>query len=166
MRHGCCSSIGAEVSRLGMLDALARWVVDSNRLLILAVTAMLSAQVLKVPTHWLLRREWDPRRVVGAGGMPSSHSAMVTALATAVGYTRGFRSDLFAVTLVFALIVLYDAVGIRQAVGRQSAFLNRMQRETTIGQVMRVELPEMVGHTPLEVLAGAAWGVLLTILFY
>jgi acid phosphatase family membrane protein YuiD len=147
-------------------DAIARWVIGSNRMLILAVTAMLSAQVLKVPTHWLLHREWDPGRVVGAGGMPSSHSAMVTALATAVGYTRGWHSDLFAVTVVFALIVLYDAVGIRQAVGRQSQFLNRMQRETAIGQVVQADLPEMVGHTPLEVLAGALWGVLLTILFY
>jgi acid phosphatase family membrane protein YuiD len=145
---------------------LARWVMGSNRMLILAVTAMLSAQVLKVPFHWLIRREWDPGRVVGAGGMPSSHSAMVTALATAVGYTRGWHSNLFAVTVVFALIVLYDAVGIRQAVGRQSQFLNRVQRETDIGQVVRQELPELVGHTPLEVLAGALWGVLLTILFY
>lgn len=135
-------------------------------MLILALTASVSAQLLKVPVHRLLKKRWDLRRAVGAGGMPSSHSAMVTSLATAVGYTHGWHSDLFAVVVVFALIVLYDAVGIRQAVGRQSQFLNRVQRETIIGEVVQTHLPEFVGHTPLEVLAGAAWGVLLTILFY
>lgn len=98
--------------------------------------------------------------------MPSSHSAMVTALATSIGYQHGWHSDLFAVVVVFALIVLYDAIGIRQAVGRQSVFLNRVQRETTIGDLVRADLPELVGHTPIEVLGGAIWGVLLTILFY
>jgi acid phosphatase family membrane protein YuiD len=135
-------------------------------MLILALTASMSAQLLKVPVYRIWRRRWDWRRAIGAGGMPSAHSAMVTSLATAVGYARGFHSDLFAITMVFALIVLYDAVGIRQAVGRQSAFLNRMQRETPIGEVIQTHLPEFVGHTPLEVLAGAAWGVFLTILFY
>jgi hypothetical protein len=135
-------------------------------MLILAITSSLSAQLLKVPVHRLLHLKWDFRRAMGAGGMPSSHSAMVTSLATAVGYVHGWHSDLFAIVMVFALIVLYDAIGIRQAVGRQSAFLNRVQRETSIGQIVQAPLPELVGHTPLEVLAGAFWGVLLTILFY
>jgi acid phosphatase family membrane protein YuiD len=147
-------------------EVLTRAVLGSNRMLVLALTASVSAQLLKVPAYYITRRRWDVRRAVGAGGMPSAHSAMVTALATSVGYVAGWHSVLFAVTTVFALIVLYDAVGIRQAVGRQAAFLNRVQRETDIGEVVQAHLPESLGHTPLEVLAGAAWGILLTIIFY
>jgi hypothetical protein len=149
-----------------MYEAVARFVIGSNRMLALALTASITAQLLKIPAHYVTRRRWDWRRAVGAGGLASSHSAMVTSLATAVGYVEGWHSVLFAVVTVFALIVLYDAVGIRQAVGRQSAFLNRMQRETNLGDIVQVHLPESVGHTPLEVLAGAAWGVLLTVVFY
>ncbi len=140
--------------------------LTTNRMLLLAVTASLSAQLLKVPAHYLLRRDWDWGRAVGAGGMPSSHSAMVTSLATAVGFVSGWHSTLFAIVMVFALIVLYDAVGIRQAVGRQGRFLNRMQREPGWGEWPRAHLPELVRHTPAEALAGAVWGILLTIMFY
>ena len=147
------------------LDAV-HWVIGTNRILVLSLTAMLTAQILKVPTHWLLRRRWVAGRVVGAGGMPSSHSAMVTALAASVGYSRGWHSDLFAATVVLALIVLYDAVGIRQAVGRQSRFLNRMQREGATGDGEVTDFNEMLGHTPLEVMAGALWGIFLAIVFY
>jgi len=150
----------------GLYDAAAHAVIASNRMLVLVITASLSAQLLKVPAHFLVRRQWDWGRAVGAGGMPSAHSAMVTALATAVGYVRGWHSALFAIVTVFALIVLYDAVGIRQTVGRQGRFLNQMQQEPAWGDWPRVHLPETTGHTPAEVLAGAVWGILLTILFY
>jgi acid phosphatase family membrane protein YuiD len=149
-----------------LYNAVAHTVISSNRMLVLAVTASLTAQLLKVPAHYLFRREWDWGRAVGAGGMPSSHSAMVTSLATAVGYVRGWHSSLFAIVTVFALIVLYDAVGIRQAVGRQGRFLNQMQEEPGWGDWPRVHLPELTGHTPVEVLTGALWGILLTIIFY
>ncbi|MGC8487541.1 MAG: divergent PAP2 family protein [Clostridia bacterium] len=150
----------------GLYNAAAHAVMSSNRMLVLAITASLSAQILKVPAHYMFRRKWDWGRAVGAGGMPSSHSAMVTSLATAVGYVEGWHSALFAIVTVFALIVLYDAVGIRQAVGRQGRFLNEMQREPEWGDWPRAHLPELVGHTPAEVLAGAVWGILLTIVFY
>ena len=138
----------------------------SNHILGDVLIAWLLAQFLKVPIYYFKTRKWHWALWFSVGGMPSSHSAMVTSLATAVGFVRGWHSTLFAIVMVFALIVLYDAVGIRQAVGRQGRFLNRMQREPGWGEWPRAHLPELVGHTPAEVLAGAVWGILLTIMFY
>ena len=105
-------------------------------------------------------RRWNMRRFVETGGMPSSHSASVAALSTAVGLWHGFGTALFAVTLYFSLIVMYDAAGLRRAAGRQAEVLNtlierhfqRPERETQ-------KLIELLGHTPFEVLIGALLGV-------
>jgi len=149
-----------------LADALVHWVLNSNRVLVLAIGASVSAQLLKVLTHLLAtgRLKWS--RAWGAGGMPSSHSAMVTALAGGLGYVNGFDSGLFAAAVVFSLIVFYDAMGIRQAVGRQGRFLNRGQREGWLGAPVHEEFSEMVGHTFWEVLMGIAWGVLLVVIVY
>jgi acid phosphatase family membrane protein YuiD len=94
--------------------------------------------------------------------MPSSHSAMVSALAVAVGIIEGFGSVFFAIAAILALIVIYDSAGVRQSVGRQSVVLNRIVRELKLRQprvVFGTELRELVGHTPFQVLAGVLLGV-------
>ena len=135
-------------------------------MLVLAVGASVSAQLLKVVTHLVSTGHLDWSRAWGAGGLPSSHSAMVTALATALGYQHGFDSGLFAIAAVFALIVLYDAMGIRHAVGQQGHFLNRLQEEGAVLPRRPERLPELVGHTFWEVLVGVLWGIAVVALFY
>jgi len=109
---------------------------------------------------------WNLRRFVETGGMPSSHSASVAALSTAVGLQEGFTSLLFGVTLYFSLIVMYDAAGLRRNAGRQAAVLNRLieshfkQPETDTQKLM-----ELLGHTPFEVFIGAALGVFSALLW-
>lgn len=129
-----------------------------NPSLAAAVSAALSAQAIKFGWDFVRRRRARLGRLVGAGGMPSAHSAMVAALATAFAIRDGVGSASFAISTVLALIVIYDAVGVRQTVGLQSRFLNRLQRRAPSGS--EDPFPEFVGHTPLEAVAGALWGVL------
>lgn len=106
------------------------------------------------------------RRFVETGGMPSAHSAAVAALSTAIGMQEGFNSALFAATLYFSLIVMYDAAGLRRAAGRQAAVLNRLiDRHFQQPERDTQRLMELLGHTPLEVLAGALVGVLSALLW-
>jgi uncharacterized protein len=107
-----------------------------------------------------VHRRWNFRRFVETGGMPSAHSAAVSALSMAVGMRSGFNSVLFAVTLYFSLIVMYDAAGLRRAAGRQAAILNRLMHEHFVeAEADRHRLMELLGHTPLQVLVGAILGV-------
>ncbi len=112
-------------------------------------------------TAFVTTGRWNLRRFVETGGMPSSHSASVAALSTAVGLQEGFNSALFAVTLYFSLIVMYDAAGLRRAAGRQAAVLNRLiDRHFQHPEGDTQRLMELLGHTPLEVLVGGLLGVL------
>jgi len=148
---------------LPVIGQLAHSLANSNRMLVTAITASLTSQVLKGLITSARKRSWILAHFTEAGGLPSSHSATVTSLAAAVGFTQGWRSDLFAVVAVFAIIVLYDAVGIRRAVGQQSRFLNILR-----GKEAPDERPfkEALGHTPVEVAAGALLGIIFTFLFY
>src|SRR5437016_2472618 len=121
-------------------------------------------QLFKFVTTSLVRRRLNFRRLVGTGGMPSSHSAGVAALSTAVGLREGFGSVLFAVTVYFSLIVMYDAAGLRRAAGRQAALLNRLihSHYAHDKHLVEMKLLELLGHTPLEVLAGALIGILFS----
>lgn len=110
---------------------------------------------------------WNLRRFVETGGMPSSHSASVAALSTAVGLWHGFATPLFAVTLYFSLIVMYDAAGLRRAAGRQAAVLNRLiERHFQHPEQETQKLMELLGHTPFEVLVGALLGVCSAFLWF
>ncbi|MEY4070959.1 MAG: hypothetical protein RL721_1573 [Candidatus Eisenbacteria bacterium] len=110
---------------------------------------------------------WNLRRFVETGGMPSSHSASVAALSTAVGLWHGFHTVLFGVTLYFSLIVMYDAAGLRRAAGRQAAVLNRLiERHFQHTEADTQKLMELLGHTPFEVLIGAIVGVGYAFLWY
>jgi acid phosphatase family membrane protein YuiD len=110
---------------------------------------------------------WNMRRFVETGGMPSAHSAAVAALSTAVGLWHGFGSGLFAVTLYFSLIVMYDAAGLRRAAGRQAMVLNRLiERHFQQPEREAQKLMELLGHTPFEVLVGALLGTGTAFLWY
>ena len=112
-------------------------------------------------------RRWNLRRFVETGGMPSSHAASVAALSTSLGIQEGFRSPVFAATLYFSLIVMYDAAGLRRAAGRQAMILNRLIDEHfKHPEVGAQKLMELLGHTPLEVLVGAVLGVLSAVFWH
>lgn len=132
-----------------------------NRTLVVSFAAWLVAQILKVVVDSARSRHLDFSNWASAGGMPSSHSALVAAVATSIGLRNGFASDLFAVALVLAIVVMYDAAGVRRAASIQARILNRMIEELFQGQPFSEErLRELLGHTPVEVIVGAAIGVL------
>lgn len=139
--------------------------IFSNTVLIISVVAWLAAQLLKVVFIFLTRRKLDFRRLVGSGGMPSSHSAFVTALSMSVGKLLGFNSPEFAICAVFAFIVMYDAAGVRRAAGKQARILNIIIKEMQdTGKFEEERLKELIGHTPVEVIAGAAVGIIISLL--
>ena len=125
----------------------------------------LIAQLIKATTDLAIQRKINLRRLFGAGGMPSSHTAYVVSLATVVGKTEGVRSALFAVCFAFAMIVMYDAAGVRRAAGKQAKLLNALMSTHFPGEAFNERLKELIGHKPLEVLVGALFGVLLGIVF-
>jgi len=123
-----------------------------------AVVAWLLAQGGKVPLRFLRTRRWDWGLLVSPGGMPSSHSALVSAAAFAAGLRAGFGSPLFGVAVAFAAIVVYDATGIRRQAGEHATLLNRIVQDLQDGRLWDGEiLREVLGHTQWE----AFWGVLL-----
>ncbi|MBE3573934.1 MAG: divergent PAP2 family protein [Firmicutes bacterium] len=139
--------------------------LGSNSVLLTALLAWLIAQTAKGLLVLIRQRRLDFRRFVGAGGMPSSHSAFVSSLATGIGMTTGWNSPLTALAVVFALIVMYDAAGVRYAAGRQAEVLNRIVDDLYHGGRVREErLRELLGHTPVEVLVGAALGIVVAVL--
>ncbi len=118
------------------------------------------AQVLKVLVELLWRHKLNLRLLTSAGGMPSSHSASVCALTAAIALREGTSSTLFVLSLVFAIIVMYDAAGVRRAASIQARILNQIIDELFQGHpISETRLRELIGHTPIEVVAGAALGV-------
>ena len=118
------------------------------------------AQALKVILTLIKERKLDFYRFVGSGGMPSSHTAMVMGLSTAVGLKMGWDSLEYAVSLIFSLIIMYDASGVRRAVGKQAMILNQMIKDRQQNkQIEEKQLKELIGHTQVEVLAGAILGI-------
>lgn len=146
-----------------------------------AVSAIFFAQFIKVPIHYLLERKVNWGLISSTGGMPSSHSAAVTALATGIGLESGLGSNLFAISAVFAVIVMYDAKGIRRHAGEQAAVLNKvaadleqikemLQSEKVLRHVgekrVILRLKELLGHKPIEVFFGAATGIIWCLILY
>jgi len=132
--------------------------------LVACVVAWLVAQLSKPLLHYVHSRHLDLRYFVTAGGMPSSHSAVVVALATRVGFDTGLSSIPFALSAVFAAVVMYDAAGVRRAVSLQARVLNRMLTEMIEAQHFNEErMRELIGHTPFEVFVGALLGALSAI---
>lgn len=149
-----------------------------NTPLLAALFAIFFAQFVKIPIHFLLTKKLDWKLMTSTGGMPSSHSAAVTALTTAIAYEAGLDSPLFAVSAIFAVIVMFDATGIRYQAGQQALIINQMRLDfqtfvTEVkgwqqkdGQQKILELKTLLGHKPSEVFAGAVTGIVISIIIY
>ena len=139
-----------------------------NQILVISLLACFAAQGLKVIIELIRYREVNFRYLVGTGGMPSAHSALVGALATGIGQSMGWSSPDFAIACLFAVIVMYDAAGVRQAAGKQAKLLNQITDELfQEGHNFNEEkLKELLGHTPFQVLAGLILGITVSMLSY
>ena len=137
-----------------------------NKILISAASGWVIAQVLKTIIHTWFTRNFVAERLVGGGGMPSSHSATVCALSTATAIQYGAASFEFGMAAIFALVVMYDAIGVRQEAGKQAKVINDMiELFTHMGKDLDIEkqLKEFIGHTPLQVFCGAILGIFTAI---
>lgn len=140
-----------------------------NKVFMSAITGWFTAQVLKTIIDTIINRSFSAERLVGSGGMPSSHSATVCGLATAAGFQFGIGSFEFAVSAILAIIVMYDARGVRLETGIQAKVLNEMIdlfKKMGTGISTEDKLKEFIGHTPLQVVAGAILGILIGVLCY
>lgn len=138
-----------------------------NPIFEISFIAWFIAQVLKVIFDLLKHRRLNFSRMVGAGGMPSSHAAFVASLTTAVGQVQGWHTPELAISLVFALIIMYDAAGVRQAAGKQARILNQLLDHLQHGGTLvseKEKLKELLGHTPVEVFAGGVLGIAIALL--
>jgi acid phosphatase family membrane protein YuiD len=145
------------------MDAFAA--ISSNLTLLVPLSAMLGVQLFKFMREWLRKGELSIPVLFSTGGMPSSHSALVTSLATATGIQYGFGSGYFAIACVLALIVMYDARGVRQESGQHARIINQIVRELFSGHtISERELKELLGHTTTEVFVGALVGIIYTAL--
>lgn len=139
----------------------------SNYPLMTAVLSWFVAQVLKTAIDAYFNKGINWERMTGSGGMPSSHSSTVVSLAVAIGVSYGVDSTLFALALIFAIVVMYDATGVRRETGKQAVILNRLLLDNPFswtGEEIDKKLKEYVGHTPLQVLMGAILGVLIALI--
>ena len=137
-----------------------------NQVLVSAVVGWTVAQVLKTLIDFALNKSFNAERLVGSGGMPSSHSATVCGLTTAAGLKYGAGSFEFAISFILSMVVMYDAVGVRQETGKQARLLNSILLENPLklsGEVLQQKLKEYVGHTPIQVFAGAVLGIILAL---
>ncbi|PIA50545.1 hypothetical protein AQUCO_01200013v1 [Aquilegia coerulea] len=137
--------------------------LGSNLPLLTAFLAFALAQFLKLFTTWYKEKRWDSKRMFGSGGMPSSHSSTVTALAVAIGFQDGVGASTFGLAVVLAAVVMYDATGVRLHAGRQAEVLNQIVCELPTEHPLSNVRPlrELLGHTPLQVAAGAILGFLV-----
>jgi len=134
----------------------------NNKVLLCCVVSWFIAQLLKIFLTYRTSKKIDLTRLVGSGGMPSSHTSFVMALATSVGKISGWNSPIFAVSICFAFVVMYDAAGVRRAAGNQAKILNLIIEDIFLHKPLQNEkLKELLGHTPKEVFAGALLGIII-----
>lgn len=138
----------------------------SNRMLWNAFFAWLIAQLIKILLHLIATGQFNLQLIKESGGMPSSHSATVCAICVSIGRTQGFDSPLFALAAVLAMIVMYDATGVRRATGEQGKVLIKLIDMMKLHDQLQTTLKEVLGHKPLEVLAGAVIGILTGAFLY
>ena len=136
-----------------------------NKCVYVPIIVWACIQVFKVLTELIMTKKFNFKRLMGAGGMPSSHSAVVTCLASMIGREYGFGSGIFAMACVFAVIVMYDAAGVRRAAGKQATLLNKIIASPNLSSVeFQEKLVEVLGHTPLQVFVGAVVGIVVGLL--
>lgn len=135
----------------------------ANRPIWAAIISWTIAQILKIILTLIEEKKLDITRMYGSGGMPSSHSALSVALAFSVGKNFGFDKPSFAVALILAFIVMYDAAGVRRAAGQQAAAINILFSHN--GMKLEEQLKELLGHTPLQVFMGAILGIVVGLVY-
>lgn len=137
-----------------------------NKYLVIPALMWISIQTFKVIYDLVKTKKFNFKRILGAGGMPSSHSAVVTSLATLIGKNEGVNTPIFALSVIFAFVVMYDAAGVRRAAGKQAALLNRLVETKGLNGVqVQEKLVEVLGHTPLQVFVGAVLGIIAGLIF-
>lgn len=139
--------------------------VISNKYLYIPLMVWFCIQLFKVISDLVTTKKINFKRILGAGGMPSSHSAVVTTLATLIGKNEGLDTPIFAMSVIFALVVMYDAAGVRRAAGKQARLLNKIVETPGLSGVeVQEKLVEVLGHTPLQVIVGAGIGIAVGLL--
>lgn len=137
--------------------------IVTNKAITTPVLAWFLAQFFKFLLYYIENKKFDFKKFSDSGGMPSSHTAFTVSLATIMGIHNGFSSDVFALSVIFSLVVMADAAGLRRAAGKQAEVLNKLVNSSEHVQLDK-ELKELLGHTPVEVFAGAALGIITGIL--
>lgn len=138
----------------------------TNKYIIVPIILWFGIQLFKLIYDLCTTKKFNFKRILGAGGMPSSHSAVVTSLATLIGKNMGVDSPIFALSLIFAFIVMYDACGVRRAAGKQAKLLNEIVNTPGLSSLeVQGKLQEALGHTPIQVFVGALIGVIAGLIF-
>lgn len=138
-----------------------------NRVLWVALAGWCAAEILKTIIYWIINKKLDLSRLVGDGGYPSAHSALVTALAVSCAKYYGLDSFQFAISAILACIVMHDAHGVRLETGRQARTINSILEifnEIQLKPLENDKLKEMIGHTPLQVVSGAVLGAIIALI--
>lgn len=140
--------------------------IFSNKCIIIPLILWTIIQTFKVITDLVINKRLNVKRIIGAGGMPSSHSAVVSSLAMCVGKEYGFDSGIFAIALIMAFVVMYDAAGVRRAAGKQARILNHILDTPGLTTLeVQERLIEALGHTPIQVFVGAIVGAISGLVF-
>ena len=140
--------------------------LEEYKYVVIPIATWFFIQLFKLIYDLIKTKKFNFKRILGAGGMPSSHSAVATSLATLIGCNEGFDSPLFAIAAIFACVVMYDAAGVRRAAGKQVKLLNKIVETPGLSNVEVTErLVEVLGHTPFQVLVGAIIGILVGFIF-
>ena len=141
-------------------------IIYEYRYLIVPFATWFFIQLFKLIYDLVTTKKFNFKRILGAGGMPSSHSAVVVALCTMIGKSYGVNSAIFGLSVVFAFVVMYDAAGVRRAAGKQAKLLNKIVQTPGLSNVEVTEkLQEVLGHTPFQVIVGAIIGLIVGLIF-
>lgn len=137
-----------------------------NKYVYIPLLTWFGIQLFKVIYDLVVTKKFNFKRILGAGGMPSSHTGVVMALTTLIGRSEGFDSPMFAISITFAFVVMYDAAGVRRAAGKQAQLLNKLVETPGLtGIQVQEKLVEVLGHTPKQVLVGALIGIIVGSIF-
>ena len=138
----------------------------TNKFIYVPFLTWFCIQLFKVIWDLVTTKKFNFKRILGAGGMPSSHSAVVCSLATLIGRNTGFDSSIFALSVIFAFVVMYDAAGVRRSAGKQAQLLNKLIETPGLSGIqVQEKLVEVLGHTPFQVLVGAVIGIIVGCIF-
>lgn len=139
----------------------------TNRVLVTAMVAWLIGQFIKLPFYYLLHRKWNWGVIFSPGGFPSSHSSLITATTLSIGLFHGFNNPVFGLGVAVSMIVVYDATGVRRQAGQQAKVINQLVNQIFAGQsIPQKQLREVLGHTPVEAIAGIILGILIALVVW